>query len=202
MFKGISGLTITKQLALAALAFVAFLFIAMFFTSWFTRHGESIKVPKVIGMPVDNANSLLDDNNLEMVIVDSVYKEDMPAMTVVEQDPKFEASVKPGRKIYVTVNTGLKPKVKVPKLVNGGANLAKVLLQNAGLKLGKIDSVASPIGSGLVLAQKYRGKPIAPNTMLDKGSVIDIVVSKKMSVKDTSGNQDVQGIINTDPLLP
>lgn len=202
MFKGISGLTITKQLALAALAFVAFLFIAMFFTSWFTRHGESIKVPKVIGMPVDNANSLLDDNNLEMVIVDSVYKEDMPAMTVVEQDPKFEASVKPGRKIYVTVNTGLKPKVKVPKLVNGGANLAKVLLQNAGLKLGKIDSVASPIGSGLVLAQKYRGKPIAPNTMLDKGSVIDIVVSKKMSVKDTSGNQDVQGIIDTDPLLP
>jgi beta-lactam-binding protein with PASTA domain len=153
-------------------------------------------------MPVDNANNTLDDNDLEMVIVDSVYQEDLPALTIVEQDPKPEASVKPGRKIYVTINTGLKPKVKVPKLVNGGANLAKVLLQNAGLKLGKVDSVSSSIGSGLVLAQKYKGKNIAPNTLLDKGSVIDIVVSKKISVRDTNNIVPPTGLDEADPLLP
>jgi len=186
MFKGISKATILKTLGLAALAFIAYLLIAMLFTSWYTRHGESIKVPKIEGMPVENAAELLDDNDLEMVIVDSVFKEDVKPNTVVEQDPQPDMNVKPGRIIYVTVNTGLKPKVKMPKLVNGGANLAKVLLQNAGLKLGRIDSVSSPIGSGLVLVQKYKGRAVAPNTPLEKGSVIDIVVSKKMSHRDTT----------------
>ena len=202
MFKGISSLTLIKQLSLAALAFIAFLFIAMLFTNWFTRHGESIKVPKVIGMPVDNAGKTLDDNDLEMVIVDSVYQEDMPPMTVVEQDPRPAADVKPGRIIYITINTGLRPKVKVPKLVNGGANLAKVLLQNAGLKLGRTDSVPSSLGSGLVLAQKYKGKPIQPNTLVEKGSVIDIVVSKKMSFRDTSAQITPEPAGDQDPLLP
>ncbi len=186
MFKGISTATILKTLGLAALAFVAYLFVAMLFTSWYTRHGESIKVPKVEGMPADNAASLLDDNDLEMVITDSVYKEDAKPMTIVEQDPQPNMDVKPGRIIYVTVNTGMIPKVKMPKLVNGGANLAKVLLQNAGLKLGRVDSVSSSIGSGLVLVQKYKGRDVAPNTPLEKGSVIDIVVSKKMSSRDTT----------------
>jgi beta-lactam-binding protein with PASTA domain len=190
MFKGISKATILKTLGLAALAFIAYLLIAMLFTSWYTRHGESIKVPKIEGMPAENAAELLDNNDLEMVIVDSVFKEDVKPNTVVEQDPQPDMNVKPGRIIYVTVNTGLKPKVKMPKLVNGGANLAKVLLQNAGLKLGRIDSVSSPIGSGLVLVQKYKGRDVAPNTPLEKGSVIDIVVSKKMSHRDTTAIPD------------
>ena len=190
MFKGISKATILKTLGLAALAFIAYLLIAMLFTSWYTRHGESIKVPKIEGMPAENAAELLDENDLEMVIVDSVFKEDVKPNTVVEQDPQPDMNVKPGRITYVTVNTGLKPKVKMPKLVNGGANLAKVLLQNAGLKLGRIDSVSSSIGSGLVLVQKYKGRDVAPNTPLEKGSVIDIVVSKKMSHRDTTAVSD------------
>lgn len=185
MFKGISSLTLFKHLALAAVAFIAFLFLAMFFTNWFTRHGQSIKVPKVVDMPMDNASELLDDNDLEMVVIDSVYKEDAAPNTIVEQDPRPQSDVKPGRIIYVTINTGLKPKVKMPKLINGSANLAKVLLQNAGLKLGRMDSSYSTLGTGLVLEQKHKGRNIAPNTMLEKGSIIDIKVSKKMVVKDT-----------------
>ncbi|MCC6817887.1 MAG: PASTA domain-containing protein [Bacteroidia bacterium] len=198
MFKGISKLSLFKNLALAAVAFIAFLFLAMLFTNWFTRHGQSIKVPKVIGMPIDNANQLLDDNDLELVIIDSVYKEDSSPNTIVEQDPRPESNVKPGRIIYVTINTGLKPKVKMPKLINGGANLAKVLLQNSGLKLGKIDSVPSGIGSGLVLSQKYKGRDVAPNTLLEKGSIIDISVSKKVFLKDSADNSNPLPPINSE----
>ncbi|MFM6983853.1 MAG: PASTA domain-containing protein [Chitinophagaceae bacterium] len=200
MFKGITTATILKNLGLAVLAFIAYLFVSMLFTSWYTRHGESTKVPKVEGMPAENAAALLDDSDLEMVIVDSVYKEDAKPMTVVEQDPKPDMNVKPGRKIYVTVNTGIIPKVKMPRLVNGGANLAKVLLQNSGLKLGRVDSVSSPIGSGLVLVQKYKGRDVAPNTPLEKGSVIDIVVSKKQSHRDTTTVVD-PAVSNTDPVF-
>ena len=175
-----------KTIFLALLALAVYAIAAMLFTSWYTRHGQSINVPKVMGMPVETAEELLDDQDLEMVIIDSVYDEDQKPNTIVEQDPAFDAKVKPGRKVYVSINTGIKPKVRMPKLINGSSNLAKVLLQNVGLRLGKIDSVKSSFGPGLVIKQRYNGRDIAPNVPLDKGAIIDIVVSKKMSLAHTT----------------
>lgn len=187
----------TGLLALGIIA--VYLILSMVFTGWYTRHGQKIQVPKVAGMPVENAYTILDELDLELVIIDSVYNEDMKPNTIVEQDPQFNMNVKPGRKIYVTINTGIKPKVKMPKLVNGSSNLAIVLLQNAGLKLGRVDSIKSTFGPGLVIKQKYKGKDIAPNTKLEKGSIIDIVVSKKISLSDTSALQQMNnGVMEPD----
>ncbi len=199
MKNSITGNSWFKTILLAILVLAVYLFLSMVFTGWYTRHGQSIKVPKVSGMPIENATELLDDNDLELVIIDSVFNEDMKPNTVVEQDPQPDLSVKPGRKIYVTVNTGIVPKVKMPKLINGSSNLAKVLLQNSGLKLGRVDSVKSTFGPGLVIRQKFKGRDIAPNTQLEKGSIIDIIVSKKMSLSDTNAIQPEQ-IETTDGL--
>jgi beta-lactam-binding protein with PASTA domain len=195
MKNSLSGNSWLKTILLAVLVLVVYLFLSVVFTGWYTRHGQSIKVPEVSGMPIENATELLDDNDLELVIIDSVFNEDMKPNTIVEQDPQPDLTVKPGRKIYVTVNTGIVPKVKMPKLINGSSNLAKVLLQNSGLKLGRVDSVKSTFGPGLVIRQKFKGRDIAPNTQLDKGAIIDIVVSKKMSLSDTN-------FIQSDPIDP
>jgi beta-lactam-binding protein with PASTA domain len=192
MKNSLSGNSWFKTILLAILVLAVYLFLSIVFTGWYTRHGQSIKVPKVSGMPIENATELLDDNDLELVIIDSVFNEDMKPNTIVEQDPQPDLSVKPGRKIYVTVNTGIVPKVKMPKLINGSSNLAKVLLQNSGLKLGRVDSVKSTFGPGLVIRQKFKGRDIAPNTQLEKGSIIDIIVSKKMSLSDTNVIQPEQ----------
>jgi beta-lactam-binding protein with PASTA domain len=189
MFKGLSLKVISKTLALAGLAIIVYLLLAMLFTNWFTKHGESVKVPDVMGMSAEKALTVLEDSDLEMIIIDSVYQEDLKPMTIVEQDPLPEMNVKPGRLIYLIINTGIKPQVKMPSLKNGSANLAIVLLQNSGLKLGRVDSVSSTLGSGLVIRQKYKGKDIEANTMLEKGSIIDIVISKKVSSIDTSASQ-------------
>jgi beta-lactam-binding protein with PASTA domain len=194
MFKGLTTITILKTLALAALAFVGFLILAMIFTSWFTRHGEKVKVPNVVGMSAEKGFTVLDDQNLELVIIDSVYKEDLKPMTIVEQDPVPDMNVKPGRYIYVVINTGVKPKVKMPLLTNGSANLALVLIKNSGLKLGRIDSVSSSFGSGLVIRQKFKGKDIPANTMIEKGSIIDISVSKSISRVDSSAVNNADGV--------
>ncbi|MDI1235590.1 MAG: PASTA domain-containing protein [bacterium] len=191
MSEGLSIKSIFKTLALAGLAFVAFLFLAMLFTGWFTRHGESVKVPNVVGMSAEKGFTVLDDEGLEQIIIDSVYKEDIKPMTIVEQDPVPDMNVKPGRYIYVIINTGVKPKVKMPLLTNGSANLALVLIKNLGLKLGRIDSVNSSFGSGLVIRQKYKGNDIPANTLIEKGSIIDISVSKRISRVDSSANQNL-----------
>jgi eukaryotic-like serine/threonine-protein kinase len=203
MFKGLSLKNIFKFIALIAVITIIYLIIAMVFTNWFTRHGASVKVPKVTGMPAEKAFKLLDDEALEMIIVDSVYKEDMKPMTIVEQDPLPLMNVKPGRLIYVTINTGIKPKVKMPSLINGGSNLATVLLQNSGLRLGRVDSVKSTLGTGLVIHQKYKGKDILPNTMLEKGAIIDIVVSKSVSRLDSTAikNMGSDGVLDENDKL-
>ncbi len=191
MFKGLTLKIIIKNLALAVVAFLAFLLLAMLFTGWFTRHGESVKVPNVVGMSAEKGFTVLDDQDLELIIIDSVYKEDLKPMTIVEQDPLPDLNVKPGRYIYVIINTGVKPKVKMPLLTNGSANLALVLIKNSGLKVGRIDSVSSSFGGGLVIRQKYKGKDIPANTLIEKGSIIDISVSKKISSLDTSNSSNV-----------
>jgi len=61
-----------------------------------------------------------------------------------------------------------------------------VLLANVGLRLGKVDSIKSVFGSGLVVKQLYKNKEIAHNTPLKKGSIIDLVVSKKVSNADST----------------
>lgn len=187
--------TIIKHLSLAGIVLIAFILLAMLFINWFSKHGESVKVPKIEGMPLENAYTVLEKEGLELEVIDSVYKEDMKPLAITEQDPPAEMLVKPGRKVYVIVNTGKKPKVKMPSLVNGSSNLAAVLLQNAGLKLGRVDSVLSTLGNGLVIRQKYKGKDIAPKTQLEKGSVIDITVAKLVSNKDsTSIKQMTNGV--------
>lgn len=186
MLKLFKSDSLIKNFAIALGIFIAYLVLSMLFTNFYTRHGESVKVPNVTGMPAENAFANLDDQDLEMIIVDSVYREDMKPMTIVDQDPKPDMKVKPGRKIYVTVNSGVKPKVKMPQLVNQSANLAKVLLQNSGLVLGRIDSVSSSLGSGLVIDQKYKGQSIPARTLVEKGAIIDIKVTRKQNIVDSS----------------
>jgi eukaryotic-like serine/threonine-protein kinase len=187
-----------KHILLAIGVLIAFLLLAMLFTGWFTRHGESVVVPNIEGMPVENAFSLLENANMELVVIDSIYKEDMKPMSIVEQDPKADMKVKPGRKVYVVLNTGKIPKVKMPKLINGSSNLAIVLLKNSGLKIGKIDSIKSTFGDGLVIKQKYKNMDVLPNTLLEKGSIIDIVVSKRISNADTAALKNMDKGVQKD----
>lgn len=202
MFKGLTLKNSFKFISLIGIVLIVFIILAMVFTNWFTRHGKSVNVPNIVGMQAEKAFTLIDDNGLEMIIIDSVYREDMKPMSIVEQDPIADAKVKPGRSIYVTINTGIKPKVKMPTLVNGGSNLAIVLLQNAGLKLGRVDSLKSTLGSGLVIKQKYKGKDIAPNTLLEKGSIIDITVSKEISRTDSTTIKNmINGVEDDDGVL-
>lgn len=196
MLKGLTLKVILRTLGLAALVMIGYLLLAMLFTGWFTKHGESVKVPNVTGMSVEKATAMLEEQDLELILIDSVYQEDMKPMTIVEQDPLPDMNVKPGRSVYIVINTGIKPQVKMPSLINGSANLAIVLIQNSGLKLGRIDSVSSSLGSGLVIRQKLKGKDIAPQTMIEKGSIIDIVISKKRSYIDSTA---LQGVTNSPP---
>lgn len=71
----------------------------------FTKHGRSKTVPRVENMSYTEAVERLNDAGLRVEIRDSIYREDMKPGYVIEQFPKANSIVKPGRKIFLYINT-------------------------------------------------------------------------------------------------
>ena len=53
-----------------------------------TNHGDTISVPNLIGMDLDDVSSLLEDRDLRFEILeDSSYNSEYPPLTVLQQNP-------------------------------------------------------------------------------------------------------------------
>lgn len=81
------------------------IYAAYLATAIFTKHGESLRVPGVENMSYTEAISKLHSNGLKVDIRDSLYREDVKPGFVIEQFPKANSIVKPGRKIFLYINS-------------------------------------------------------------------------------------------------
>lgn len=78
--------------------------IAYFSFAIFTRHGESAVVPGVENMSYTQAIQILHAKGFKVDIRDSLYKDNVKPGYVIEQFPKSNSTVKPGRKIFLYIN--------------------------------------------------------------------------------------------------
>jgi beta-lactam-binding protein with PASTA domain len=151
--------------------------IVIFFFSYLpraTNHGETITVPNIEGMQINQLESFLGSKDLRFEVNDSSYSSEHPPLAVLKQYPHAGAKVKEGRKIFISVNRINPPTVPVPSLIDGSVVNAKAVLQSNELKLGRIEQVPGPFNT--VKEMKYKGARIEPNVRVPKGSVIDLVV--------------------------
>jgi hypothetical protein len=86
---------------------IAVLGILIFYVSLalFTKHGSSKVVPSVENTSYSEAVELLHDEGFRVEIRDSLYLDDVKPGYVVEQFPKGNSVVKPGRKIFLYINS-------------------------------------------------------------------------------------------------
>ena len=138
-----------------------------------TQHNITVTVPDLVGEDRASAQALAEQNNLQLVITDSVYVSRFRRGCVYAQNPKAGEQVKKGRKIYLTMNASHEKQVKMPDLVGYSLRQAKVELTSRKLKLGKLFYV-NDIATNNVLAQMRSGQAIAPGTSIDVGTVIDL----------------------------
>ena len=176
------------NIALAAVAAVVILFISLQSLGWYTNHNQRIAVPTVVGKSYEEAVIEFEKLGLNAKVVDSVYNEKAEPFSIVEQYPAGNDEVKSGRTIYLVINTGNRPKVKMPKLVDMSLTLATAVLKNRNLQLGKISFEYDEIGNNLIVNQLYRGSVIQPGTQLPTGSVIDLVVASNDKSKFSEGD--------------
>ncbi len=148
-----------------------------------TNHGETITVPDLEGIPLDELDEFLTERSLRYEInSDSGFSSQYPPLAVLKQFPLANSKVKENRKIYISLNAKEPPKVRMPQLVDGSVKNAQVVLKSYDLILGELDYVAD-LAQNAVLRQLYNGKPIKEGEYVPKGAAIDLVVG------DGLGNQ-------------
>ena len=88
---------------------------------FYTHHGEGIEVPDFYGLSYVRALEVGDSHGLLLVANDSTYNKQLPAGSVVSQQPGAGMKVKEGRVIYVTINSLTMPRVAIPDLIDNSS---------------------------------------------------------------------------------
>jgi beta-lactam-binding protein with PASTA domain len=163
---------------LGLLAVVVILFLQLL--GWITRHGEYMKVPAVLGKKTKEAVAELEKLGFEVVIQDSVYREEEKKGTVLKQLPDPNSTVKVNRKVFLTVNRETLPMIEMPLLEGKTLGFALDILERSHLKLGDT-TFRADFMRGSVLEQFYLGKRIASGSKIPWGSKISLVVGSGLN---------------------
>ena len=171
---------------MAAIGIACILFFFYIYLPSTTNHRETITIPELVGMSFSDINEFVTQRNLRFEIVaDSGYSEALAPLTILTQNPKAGSKVKENRKIYLSLNATVPPKVRMPNLINTTRLNAEDVLKGNGLKLGEIEYVES-LELNAVLFQRIDGEDVPHDAFVPKGSKIDLVIG------DGLGNQSFE----------
>jgi len=136
----------------------------------YTRHGVSVQVPNVEETSFLNAKEQVESRNLQVKRQVGRFNPNVPREAVVDQNPPPHANVKPGRRVYLTVNAGEAPVVSIPDLSGVSVREAKNRIASLGLSVGTVgpDSLPSPYPNTIT-----RQRP-SPGDSLKTGGTIDL----------------------------
>lgn len=110
----------------------------------YTRHGVQTHVPNVEDRPFEEAKKVLEKRGLQVEREVGRYNPNVGQNVVVDQTPLPNSKVKPGRRIYLTVNAGEVPMVKIPDLTGMSVREAKNRVTSIGLRVASVEADPTP----------------------------------------------------------
>lgn len=174
-FTGKSGARLWVNILLMVLLIVAVPVVTFLLLDSFTRHGEKIEVPNVVGKSLYSAEGMLKDRGL-VAVVDSAYDKSAMRGSVLEQSPKAGYEVKGGRVVYLTVNMRGEPIVQLPDVLNHGSlREVESLLKSLGFKLTPHEVLAGR-PKDLVIAVKQGGREVFAGQKISRERMLTIVI--------------------------
>ena len=160
----------------------------------YTHHGEAIPVPDIRHKSQADAERLLQDQGLAMMVTDTGYVKTLPANYILEQIPVAGEKVKSGHVVYVIINSGNTPTITLPDIIdNSSLREAIAKLKAMGFKVGPPKYITGE--KDWVYGVTVRGKNVATG---DK-----IPVDATVTVLAGNGERDADDAINyVDPVYP
>ena len=201
---------VLANLIIIILIGIAGLGILYFSFAIFTRHGESSVVPGVEKMSYTQAIEILHSKGFKVDIRDSLYKEDEKPGYVIEQFPKSNSVVKPGRKIFLYINAVHPKEVIIDEdnnpredaLKSTSFRQGKARLEELGFKnirvikiLGENDCISKIYANGKVV-KKLQKVPV--NARI----VMEVFDGNLEAVRDSLRSDLDPGFLNEEPIAP
>lgn len=168
------GLFMNLVLLFVIVSVLIFLFFYLYLPG-VTNHGETITVPNLEGMQLEDMDDFLGKRNFRYEVSDSGYSEQYPPLAILKHYPLPGSRVKENRKIYLTVKAVKPASVKMPNLIDRSLKNAELVLRSYGLKLGSIQ-YKPDLASNAVLEQLIDDKPVEHGSMVPLGTEIDLIV--------------------------
>jgi len=141
--------------------------------AWAYLIPHRVDVPSVIGMPVDNAQTMLGDAGLVVRMAQGEYSTRIAADHVLRVQPPEGTTLDKGDRVTLVPSLGPRP-VPVPNVIGKTLPKARSVLHGAGLQVGDVRrEYDERVDEGLVIRQSVEGDAQAPI-----GSDIDLVISR------------------------
>jgi beta-lactam-binding protein with PASTA domain len=157
---------------------------------------QQVKVPNLVSLAVEDAQAQLGKLGLRLTtnIVPSV---DIPARTVIDQDPAGGSEVQPGSVVTVDISAGPNA-VTVPNVVGSNVDDARGKLEQAGLALGSVAHAAvADTSPGTVVGQHPDANSQAP-----QGTAVDVVVATAPAPPQPAASGSAQPVASPVALGP
>lgn len=140
----------------------------------YTKHNQIIYVPSLIGLDLKTCQDTLFDLGLYCIVLDSAaYDPNFIRGGVITHDPKPNSVVKPGRKVYLTINPIKIDFIKVPILKDKSFRQASATLENSALRVGQLFYL-DDFARDVVKFTSFNNERISVNDTFPKFTLIDL----------------------------
>jgi beta-lactam-binding protein with PASTA domain len=125
------------RLLLLALVLILVALLSAFTAMRFAIHGREVKIPKLIGMPLPQAQAMLGDAGLLLDPEDRFYSSTIAGGSIVAQWPAAGTTVRRGWHVRVGVSLGA-PRADVPDVLGQSARAGEINVKRRGVEVGAI----------------------------------------------------------------
>jgi len=133
----------------------------------------NVNVPSVLSMEINNAQQVLHQTGLKMLVIDEPLFREGDHLFVVEQDPSPGTEIKKNRTVEVEVRE-TKVSNQVPNIIGKTTQEAEALLAELGYSFGNIAySMHHQLSQGRIIAQNPN-----PGENIGTNGEVNILVSK------------------------
>jgi beta-lactam-binding protein with PASTA domain len=164
-----------KQLVLAGVGIILFVFVIMQWLYIRTHHNQKIEVPNLASMELEDAQHVLDEIDLKLVVIDSAsFNPNYPRKSVIEQDPEAGDFVKENRKIYLTLNPSGYKDVEIPDMYGKTRRQVTSQLLSIGFRVHPEPIYVRDLALDVVRGLQFGKKEIKPGDKIPKNSLITL----------------------------
>ena len=159
----------------AILVFCIIIFIVLKGLNIYTLHNQTITIPEVKGLQLEDASVFLENSGLRYHVIDSIYTNAVSPGAIVEMIPTFGSRVKKGRIVFITLNAKNAQSAAIPDVNQVSFREAYARIRAQGFTSVETKYVPGQYRD-LVIGVEFQGRDLSPGELVPLTSALILKV--------------------------